>query len=341
MKTAVLKTVKIKQMFHELHQTLGGNLDVDSEEYVLALDNDIGRGAIKGIALEGGISYLEFDLTFFDDIVLSTLVPCDKPIYFAYCANGSLSHKFGQNGEERDLNRFQTGILTSKPSEDNLLSFKKDVDLKISLIVVTTMVSETSKKNTLNDTLRKTFFKNDEEENFVYIGSLNLKIAEKIEQLDAIAQTGIVRRLLLEGLVYMILALEIQQRSDDMRSQQQQTGTLTLREMETIKDLSSFINNYPEVQFTLIYLSRKSGLSPSKLQEGFKLMHSKTVTDYIREVRVLMAENLIRTSDMNISEIVYTIGLTSRSYFSKIFKHKYNCSPKKYKANQHTLAVTA
>ncbi len=192
MKTAPIKSVKIKQMFNELHQNLGGSLNIDSEEYILELDNSTGNGQIKGIALEGGICYLEFDLTFFDDIEISTLIPGDKPIYFAYCAKGSLSHKFGKDGEERELNRFQTGILTSKQTEDNILSFKKDIALKISLIVVNTMVSETSKKNTLNGTLRSTFFKNDEEENFVYIGSLNLKIAEKIEQLDAIAQTGIV-----------------------------------------------------------------------------------------------------------------------------------------------------
>lgn len=44
---------------------------------------------------------------------------------------------------------------------------------------------------------------------------------------------------------------------------------------------------------------------------------------------------------VNISEIVYSIGLTSRSYFSKIFKEKYNCSPKYYQEHQNALAVTA
>ncbi|MCB0387243.1 MAG: helix-turn-helix transcriptional regulator, partial [Winogradskyella sp.] len=83
------------------------------------------------------------------------------------------------------------------------------------------------------------------------------------------------------------------------------------------------------------------GLSPSKLQEGFKLMHGHTVTEYIREVRIKKAEELIKNTDMNISEVVYTIGLTSRSYFSKIFKEKYNCSPKDYKFAQRSMAISA
>ena len=179
------------------------------------------------------------------------------------------------------------------------------------------------------------------EETFAYVGSYNLKIAEKIQQLDAISQKGIVRNLLINGTVHVILAMEIQQHKEDLKNLKNNLGSLTRSEMEDIKEISNFIKNYPEIQYSLKYLSKKSGLSPSKLQEGFKLLHDRTVTDFIRNIRVETAENLIKTTDLNISEIVYTVGLTSRSYFSKIFKEKYDCSPKYYQDNQHTLAVTA
>ncbi|MGY8914689.1 MAG: helix-turn-helix domain-containing protein, partial [Flavobacteriales bacterium] len=139
--------------------------------------------------------------------------------------------------------------------------------------------------------------------------------------------------------VHMILAMEIQQHSDDLESLESNRGSLTKREMEDVHEISEFIKNYPEIQYTLKYLSNKSGLSPAKLQEGFKLMHERTVTDFIRNVRVEAAEHLIKTTDLNISEVVYTVGLTSRSYFSKIFKEKYNCSPKQYQDHQNTLAI--
>ena len=77
------------------------------------------------------------------------------------------------------------------------------------------------------------------------------------------------------------------------------------------------------------------------LQEGFKLMHGTTVSDYIRAVRVEKAEELIKTSDLNISEVVYSVGFTSRSYFSKIFRQKYNCSPKEYKVHQQLMSLSA
>ena len=62
MKTLSLKTAKIKGMFDQLHQNLGGTLNVDSKEHILNINNEIGTGSIKCITFKGGISYLEFDM---------------------------------------------------------------------------------------------------------------------------------------------------------------------------------------------------------------------------------------------------------------------------------------
>lgn len=105
--------------------------------------------------------------------------------------------------------------------------------------------------------------------------------------------------------------------------------------------MSEFIKNYPDQQFDLNYISRKSGLTPAKLQEGFKALFGRTVSNFIKNVRVELAERLIKTSDLSISEIVYTIGFSSRSYFSKIFKEKYNCSPKEYQDRNSLPRMTA
>ncbi len=341
MKTTSIKTAKIKNIFNQLCQKLKGTLSVSANEYILEIDNELGQGSIRGITFKGGISYVEFDVLFREDFTLAIDSPNASPIYFAYCSQGSLMHSFGTTTKKRELHKFQTGILTSKTGQEHCLHFKKDDNaLKTSLIVVNTTSEAAAQKKDLNFKLHQTFFKTDDE-NFMYVGSLNLKIEDKIQQLKAIKEEGMVRSLNLEGLVHMILALEIKQHTDDLENLGKNIGSLTVREMEEIRELSSFIQNYPEVQFTLQYLSRKSGLSPTKLQEGFKSMHDRTVSDYIREVRVQKAEELIKNTDLNISEVVYTIGLTSRSYFSKIFKQKYDCSPKRYKDNQNLMAVSA
>ncbi|WP_323027282.1 AraC family transcriptional regulator [Gelidibacter japonicus] len=87
----------------------------------------------------------------------------------------------------------------------------------------------------------------------------------------------------------------------------------------------------PSENYNLDDISRNSGLSQAKLQEGFKFLYARTVSEYIRHVRLEAARDLMNSTDLNISQIVYTIGFTSRSYFSKIFKEKYDMTPHEFK----------
>ncbi|MBJ2126664.1 AraC family transcriptional regulator [Flavobacterium sp. IB48] len=341
MKIVTINTEKTQNIFDELQTSFGGKVTFDLDEYALKVENDFAEGSIIGASFNDNISYVQFDMTFSGDVRLDFLNVKSSPIYFAYCSKGNLSHSFGLSGEERKLKTFQTAIVTSKENQDNVLFFEKGKKTKLTLIIVGTEIDDTNQAHSLSQQVKDTFFENNQVTDFFYIGSYNLQIAEKIEQLNSITQKGIVRNLLKEGIMRIILAMEIQQHSDDLYAFANESNGLTLREMEEIKELSEFIKTSPEEAFSIKSLSKKSGLSPNKLQEGFKMIHNRTVNDYITHMRVLKAEILIRTSDLNISEIVYCIGFTSRSYFSKIFKQKFNCSPKEYKFNLNSLAITA
>lgn len=342
MKTTYLNTDTIETMFNQLRLSFGGSVVKESKECILEIKNEIGAGKIRGISLSGGVSYIEFDMTFSDDITISINTPEKNPIYFAYCSQGSLTHSFGARRKKNVLKSFQTGIITSQLDDENTLYFRKNEHLNVTLITVqTTSRTKNSKKEGLKSKLYNTFIKKDNIENFVYIGSQNLKIAEKIQQINAIKQDGLVRTLLIQGLVHIILALEIQQHTDDVNNLETSTGSLTTREMETIKQASMYIEQNFDKQISITLLCTKFGISPSKLQEGFKLMYGRTVTDHIRTIRVQKAEDYLKNTDMNISEVVYSIGFSSRSYFSKIFRETYNCTPIEYKTAQKVLPISA
>ncbi|MBW8241813.1 AraC family transcriptional regulator [Muricauda oceani] len=339
MKTNALNTVQLKNMFGQFQKNMGGDLHtLPNREYTLDINNDLGHGSIKGIAFKGGISYMEFDIEFYKEVLIITSSPEHSPICFAYCSQGQIAHSFGRHGKKTELESFQTGILTSRSLQDHILHFDKSVNLKMILIIVNPSEHKDTGKN-LNKKLQKLFFKDRVADNFVYVGSHNLKVADKIHQLKSISAEGIAKKLMVEGLVHMVLALEIQQHSDDLKNADLRNSTLTKRERGMIQEVSEFIRNYIERKLSISYLCKKSGLSPSKLQEGFKLMHGTTVTDYIRDVRIQKAEDLIKNTDLNVSQVVYSIGFISRSYFSKIFKAKYNCSPKEYKDKQSAYAI--
>ena len=106
--------------------------------------------------------------------------------------------------------------------------------------------------------------------------------------------------------------------------------TLLRSELKIVRKIANAIVKDPSKEYSLDMLALESGLSQAKLQEGFKLLYTRTVTEYIRHTRLEAARDYIRTTEMNISQIVYTIGFSSRSYFSKIFKRKYGISPSEF-----------
>lgn len=102
-------------------------------------------------------------------------------------------------------------------------------------------------------------------------------------------------------------------------------------EIDKLLEISREIKNYPERNYTVVGISNKTGISIPRLQAGFKEKHGSTIALFIKERRLKEAEKLLRTTSLNVSEVVYKIGLTSRSYFSRIFKERYHCTPLEYK----------
>lgn len=343
MRTIHVKGHSIERILTQLKDCLGGTIIKKTTESILNIDNDIADGEVKGFPIGSGISYLELNIRCKEGFVLNLQNIDSDTFHFIYASNGVLSHFFDSEKDKSVLNTFQTTIIKSASGTASSFCFSSNVSYTVSFIYVNTEFGIQNRANgeDLLGRLRSALNRIELNKDTVYLGSYNLKIGAKIQEINGISKEGIVKTLFAEGIVNTILGMFIEQFEEDLNATENQTGSLSQKEMEAISDMSTFIKNYPDIQYTLKYLSLKTGISPSKLQEGFKLLHNRTVTDYIRNIRIEAAEHLIKTTEMNISEIVYSIGLTSRSYFSKIFKEKYNCSPKYYQENQNALAVTA
>jgi len=338
METIAITSKNLPAAFEQLQVQLGGKLFTQSKELRLELKNDLVDGSITGIYIENAIAFIEFEITFKKDISFLFNMNNEHLIHFGYCSKGELYQRFQENPITNTLSQFQTGIFSVTSQKYMHIEFKKEHEVKFSLITVdVNRVSDAE----LQEQLHTTFLQNTGNQSYSYIGSYNLKIGEKIQYLHDISQKGLIRNLLINSTVYLILALEIEQHKHDLQNTVSTGSKLSKANLEAVRAISEYIKINPEIAYSLKFLSKKAGMSNLKLQEGFKILHNRTVGDYIKNSRVEAAEHLIRTSELNISEIVYTVGLTSRSYFSKIFREKYNCCPKQYKDHQHVRQVVA
>jgi len=174
----------------------------------------------------------------------------------------------------------------------------------------------------------------------MYKGFPNLKISDYVAKL-MMCDKKFPENLISLGYINIVMGLLLNQYMDSKNGNEKSRSCLRGWEITELQKITEQIRKNPEQNYTVKSLARQSGVSIPKLQEGFKEMHGHTISNFIREVRLLKAEELLKNSDLNISEIVYTVGLCSRSYFSRIFKMKYKCTPTDYQRQQFSIAVTA
>lgn len=326
-----------------LENSLMGDISFENGTYNLALDNTLGEGQIRCVCFHRFITSIEFDLTLKDNMLVSLGSDERDVLYFMYNLKGSCAHHFSDDVDFLEFEPLQTMVVASSEKKVSQLLIREGERFHFSLIRIDRTRYEDildSELHGVDIKLKELLCLFEEMDLPLHQGKHNLNIGEHLKALERRAHSNDLSSLLhFEGISNLILAEQIDKFFKEVSNQENQT-TLTQRELKGIDELSDFIRNYPEIQHSVKDLCERVGISSAKLQEGFKFMHNQTVSNFIRNVRLEKAEYLIRQSELNISEIVYSIGLTSRSYFCKIFKQKYERSPKEYrkKANFTLIA---
>ena len=94
-------------------------------------------------------------------------------------------------------------------------------------------------------------------------------------------------------------------------------------------DLRFLMNSYSLKPLTLNELARLSGRSLSAFKRDFQEEFDTSPAYWIKQQRLEHADFLLRTTEMNGSEISAEIGYESVSHFIKAYKEKYGKTPKR------------
>ncbi|PCJ95288.1 MAG: hypothetical protein COA50_08735 [Flavobacteriaceae bacterium] len=82
-----------------------------------------------------------------------------------------------------------------------------------------------------------------------------------------------------------------------------------------------------ESNFTTEEFSKSIHMSRMQLHRKLKALTGLSASEFIRSQRLKLAVKILRTSDINISEVGYAVGFSDHAYFSKCFKEAYNTTP--------------
>ena len=98
-----------------------------------------------------------------------------------------------------------------------------------------------------------------------------------------------------------------------------------------IKKLIKIIENSMDDNLLSVeYLASEVGMSRANLYRKLQAIINDTPVNFIKTIRLKRAAQLLKKSDMYISEVAYMTGFNNQKYFGKCFHKEYGMSPTEY-----------
>ncbi|CAM3496311.1 helix-turn-helix domain-containing protein [Aequorivita lipolytica] len=333
MNSIQVNSLPLKDVIRDIAEVFDIPYSENCGEYLLQLPPSVGEGSIRGINFEGGLGLLQYDCLFNEDLEIHFVVNNVHPLKFLYTVSGILHHRFENEDDLHEIKQYQNAIVASSKQNGHVLRFKAGETIKVNSLEIDREKFQTKMEcdiNSLDEELEQLFKDITASGSFYYNGNYSLNISGILDEMTGFAAENFMRKLFLEGMAYQILTHQILQYQDDRMDEGSRT-LLRSSELKQIHHISNLIENNISQIPTVENLAREAGLNINKLQEGFKKLYGSTVNNYVQKKRLDTAYSLLIQTDLSISEIVNAIGLSSKSYFSKIFKEKYDISPSHFR----------
>ena len=81
-------------------------------------------------------------------------------------------------------------------------------------------------------------------------------------------------------------------------------------------------------------LSRELGMSRVHLYKRLLQITGKTPIEFIRVIRLKRAAQLLRESQLHVSEVAFEVGFNNPKYFSRYFKEEFGVLPSVYQEKE-------
>ena len=128
----------------------------------------------------------------------------------------------------------------------------------------------------------------------------------------------------LEDLSYLLLATV-------KRMSSMMFYRLDERVSPAIRNSIQYINQHYYERLTLEQVAGVVSLSPTYLSGLFKAEMGQTFTEYIMNLRIERSQQLLRQTDLPLTEISQMTGFETQQYFNRVFKKRTGMSPLKYR----------
>ncbi|MDF1549146.1 MAG: hybrid sensor histidine kinase/response regulator transcription factor [Bacteroidales bacterium] len=99
------------------------------------------------------------------------------------------------------------------------------------------------------------------------------------------------------------------------------------------KTIAVIEKNISNPEFGVKELCIEVGISRPQLYRKLIALTDLSVSDFIRSIRLKRAAQILLKDNSSVTEVMYMVGFSNKSYFAKAFKELFGVSPKNYTSN--------
>lgn len=132
--------------------------------------------------------------------------------------------------------------------------------------------------------------------------------------------------------LYCANLMNIQPASEEDEQSQPELSSYDRKFMEQLTELME--KNMDNGELIVDDFVKELAVSRSVFFKKLKTLTGLAPIEFIKEMRVKRAAQLIETGDFNMTQIAYMVGINDPRYFSKCFKQRFGMTPTEYKENK-------
>ncbi|UXI03612.1 helix-turn-helix transcriptional regulator [Photobacterium sp. TY1-4] len=111
---------------------------------------------------------------------------------------------------------------------------------------------------------------------------------------------------------------------------------LSSRTLNKIRKAHTLIESDPGRNWSIGALCQEVGTNETSFKRGFKLLFNTTFSKLLQQARMDIAASELKSTDRPIIDIVYKVGYSSPSHFTKLFKQHFGQNPLQYRKSHQS-----
>lgn len=201
-------------------------------------------------------------------------------------------------------------------------SFMRDINIDLNVVNITSLAKAKRAKPLPLISLHP------DEQQMIY------SLVETIHAYNSSKLIATYRRQIIMNLVATLLyhLMECGQRIDSTSDADGADASVSVRPRRSLylQEFMALAQKYHRSERSVAFYAEKLFISPKYLSLVIKETTGRSASQWIDDMVILEAKNLLRFSGKNIQQVAYELNFTNQSAFGKYFKHLTGLSPSQY-----------